>query len=154
MKRNFNINWQNGQEEKSIRFDFYYDLDKKTLNADVLLHGDTEARFKSNCHVSDDSWLNNEATFQHWLMSIVMDDLADIQHLAEYCDIDHEIVTVSGAMAKVLRGIKDGRVTFPNEKPLEYCLENDVEPMAVSQPNLHPLQHPDDYWISLNPRLW
>jgi len=154
MNRNFNLTWQNGQKEKSIRFDFYYDLDKKTLNANVLLHGDTEVCFQSNCHVSDDSWLDSEATLQHWLMSIVMDNLADIQHLAEYCDIDHEIVTVSGAMAKVLEGVKGGRVSLPDEKQPEACSDHDVEPLNEPKVNLDPMHHPDDYWVRIDQRLW
>lgn len=154
MKRNFNINWQNGQEEKSINFDFRYDLEKKALIADVYLLGDTEVNYQSNCHVSDDSWLNSEATFQHWLMSIVIDNLADIQYLAEYCDIDHEIVTVSGAIAKVLRGMKDGRVTWPDEKKPEVCSNHVTEPLNEPQVNLDPMHHPDDYWVRIDQRLW
>jgi hypothetical protein len=154
MKRNFNINWQNGQEEKCINFDFRYDLEKKALIADVYLLGDTEVNYQSNCHVSDDSWLDSEETLQHWLMSIVMDNLADIKHLAEYCDIDHEIVTVSGAMAKVLKGMKDGRVTWPDKKKFEACSNHAAEPLNEPQVNLDPMHHPDDYWVRIDPRLW
>lgn len=122
--KNFELSWNDEKGKKSIEFNFSYDSEKELINAIITLRGNSEAAYRSWCAMSRDDWEKDAEKRLDLFMSMVVNDLFEMDTLPISEDIDPDILNITKAIYKVGRNVKRGRVTWPDEED-EYVIDLD-----------------------------
>ncbi|NLN93723.1 MAG: hypothetical protein GX130_10505 [Candidatus Hydrogenedens sp.] len=115
MKQNFVISWNNGQLEKSIRYDFSIDPSSHTLKADVTLSGETEITYQSQLSYYTKDFSTSAVNTDLVSMTLVATSLKNIISLPVVDDIDPDIIDTAEAFTTALANMKNGVVDWSSQ---------------------------------------
>jgi hypothetical protein len=118
MIKNFSLNWNNGQEENSISFEFSYDYETHLLKAIITLNGNSQVTYYSDYQHQNDEWLADKDSAHHTLMSMVVDNLMTMDSLPVVDEVDPRIISVTNALYKVITSVENGHIYWPGEKEM------------------------------------